>query len=132
MGALVFYGRRRYAKVLNMYLERNLAANGGILHEVIVLHTDSNHCCHRFTSFRHDITFRLVQSMMAKRAHVKLAKAILLQVFEAASPIMRVPSAVWASQAYPARSVPISLRLHTCCTAADRRLESPTNTRNMM
>ncbi|CAL8463666.1 g3200 [Coccomyxa elongata] len=35
VGALVFYGRRRYAKLLNMYLERNLAANGGILDEVV-------------------------------------------------------------------------------------------------
>lgn len=32
--ALVFYGRRRYASILNVYLERNLASNGGILAEV--------------------------------------------------------------------------------------------------
>ena len=40
VGALVFYGRRRYMKLLNMYLERNLAINGGILDEV-----SSLHCC---------------------------------------------------------------------------------------
>ena len=33
VGALVFYGRRRYMRILNAYLERNLASNGGILHE---------------------------------------------------------------------------------------------------
>lgn len=32
--ALVFYGRKRYASILNTYLERNLARNGGILSEV--------------------------------------------------------------------------------------------------
>jgi hypothetical protein len=31
----VFYGRRRYVQVLNCYLERNLAENGGLLSEVI-------------------------------------------------------------------------------------------------
>ncbi|KAK9917316.1 hypothetical protein WJX75_003075 [Coccomyxa subellipsoidea] len=35
VGALVFYGRRRYVKLLNVYLERNLAQNGGILDEVV-------------------------------------------------------------------------------------------------
>ena len=30
VGALVFYGRRRYVRILNAYLERNLARNGGI------------------------------------------------------------------------------------------------------
>ncbi len=33
----MFYGRRRYVKLLNVYLERNLAKNGGILDEVNVL-----------------------------------------------------------------------------------------------
>ncbi len=37
VGALVFYGRRRYVKLLNMYLERNLATHGGILDEVCCL-----------------------------------------------------------------------------------------------
>lgn len=32
--ALVFYGRRRNVKLLNRYLESNLASAGGILHEV--------------------------------------------------------------------------------------------------
>lgn len=32
--ALVFYGRRRQARILAAYLERNLAQNGGVLHQV--------------------------------------------------------------------------------------------------
>lgn len=31
---LVFYGRRRYMRILHPYLERNLVANGGLIHEV--------------------------------------------------------------------------------------------------
>lgn len=37
VGALVFYGRKRYARILNAYLERNLARDGGVLHEVLSL-----------------------------------------------------------------------------------------------
>jgi hypothetical protein len=35
VSALVLYGRKRYARVLNAYLEANLARNGGVLHEVV-------------------------------------------------------------------------------------------------
>jgi hypothetical protein len=31
---IVFYGRRRYVKILHCYLLRNLIANGGLLSEV--------------------------------------------------------------------------------------------------
>ena len=44
VGALVFYGRRRYMKLLNMYLERNLAINGGVLDEVSSLHCCEEYC----------------------------------------------------------------------------------------
>lgn len=37
VGALVFYGRRRYVEILNCYLERNLIENGGILSEIIFI-----------------------------------------------------------------------------------------------
>jgi hypothetical protein len=36
---MVFYGRRRNIRILNAYLERNLLANGGILHEVLKIPT---------------------------------------------------------------------------------------------
>lgn len=37
VSALVFYGRKRFVKILNCYLERNLIDNGGVLNEVIFL-----------------------------------------------------------------------------------------------
>ena len=35
--ALVFYGRKRFMSILNYYLERNLASQGGILQSVCSL-----------------------------------------------------------------------------------------------
>merc|ERR1719473_698179 len=33
--ALVYYGRKEYAEILNVYLERNLRANGGVIDKVL-------------------------------------------------------------------------------------------------
>eukprot|EP00884_Botryococcus_braunii_P006952 jgi/Botrbrau1/16258/Bobra.0066s0042.2 len=42
VGAVVFYGQRQNLRLLNGYLERNLASAGGLLHEVVfVITTDS-------------------------------------------------------------------------------------------
>lgn len=39
---LIFYGRREFVQVLDCYLKRNLAENGGLLDEVIfAVHTDN-------------------------------------------------------------------------------------------
>ena len=43
VSALVFYGRKRYARILNVYLDRNLARNGGVLHEVFPFSTSVFH-----------------------------------------------------------------------------------------
>lgn len=43
ISALVFYGRRRYVKILNCYLEQNLIENGGLLSEVIFVSKTNQH-----------------------------------------------------------------------------------------
>ncbi|KAJ3167415.1 hypothetical protein HDU88_002337 [Geranomyces variabilis] len=41
--AIIFYGRRRYARLLSCYLERNLVRNGGILEKVIWVQRTTAH-----------------------------------------------------------------------------------------